>query len=252
MPDITLKPLPPAEAINFFRQKGFRIGFDYRDVWQQEQQAMFTVAKVMQIDLLQDIRSAVDQAIADGVSFQTFKKQLKPLLVDKGWWGKKEMTDPDTNETKVVQLGSPRRLKTIFNTNLATAYSEGQWERIQRNKGLFGFLEYVRSGAQHPRKSHLAYAGLVLPVDDPFWQSHMPIKEWGCKCTVIQHTGRTMEREGLQLGVAPPEQYRSYTNPRSGEISQVPLGVDPAFHYPPGARRAHLERLLQDKLQPPD
>jgi hypothetical protein len=87
----------------------------------------------------------------------------------------------------------------------------------------------------------------VLPVDDPFWQAHLPVKQWGCKCTVVQHTGRTLEREGLQVGKAPPEVLRPYTNPRTGEISQVPEGVDPAFAYPPGGRRAHLERMLQEK-----
>lgn len=248
MPDIQLKPLKPAEAIAYFRQKGYRIGFDYRDVWQQEHQAAFTVAKAMQVDLLQDIREAVDAAIAEGTTFATFQKQLRPTLIDKGWWGKKEMADPLTGETRLVQLGSPRRLRTIYSTNLATAYSEGQWQRIQRGKQLFPFLEYVRSAASHPRPSHLQYAGLVLPADDPFWSAHMPVKEWGCKCTVIQHNERTMAREGLQVGTAPPEVYRDYTNPRTGEISQVPQGVDPAFHYPPGGRRAHLDKMLQDKL----
>lgn len=247
MAEIRLQPLPPAEAIDFFRQKGYRVGFDYRDVWQQEHQAAFTVAKAMQLDLLQDLRAGVDGALAAGTTFADFKKRLQPLLIDKGWWGKKEMVDPATGDTKLAQLGSPRRLERIFDTNLATAYSEGQWERIQRNKGLFGFLEYMRSGSMHPRPSHLAYAGLVLPVDDPFWQRHMPVREWGCKCTVIQHTGRTLERGGLKVGEAPVEVMRAYTNPRTGETTDIPAGVDPAFNYPPGGRRANLGRMLLEK-----
>lgn len=242
-----LKAVNPEEAIAFFRQKGFRIGFDYRDVWQEEHQAGFTVAKAMQLDLLAEIRGFVDAAIATGTTLATFQKELMPRLVKRGWWGKKEMADPLTGETKLVQLGSPRRLETIYDTNLATAYSEGQWERIQRNKALFPFLEYVRSASVNPRHTHLAYAGLVLPADAPFWQIHMPIKQWKCKCSVIQHTGRMLEREGLKVGTAPPEVMREMLNKRTGEIMQVPTGVDPAFHYPPGGRRQNLEKMLQDK-----
>lgn len=248
-----LKPIlgavNPAEAIAYFRQKGYRIGFDYRDVWQQEHQAAFTVAKAMQIDLLTEIRDFVDAAIADGTTLATFQAELMPRLVKRGWWGQQEMVDPLDGETKLVQLGSPRRLETIFDTNMATAYSEGQWERIQRNQELFPFLEYVRSASVHPRHTHMAYAGLVLRADDPFWQSHLPIKEWGCKCSVIQHTQRMLDREGLQVGQAPPEVMREMINKRTGEVMQVPTGVDPAFNYPPGGRRTHLEKMLQDKTQ---
>ena len=249
MPEIQLKPLPPAESIAYFRQKGYRIGFDYRDVWRQEHQAMFTVAKAMHVDLLAEIRAGLDQALANGTTFKTFQEALTPRLQARGWWGKQEVVDPVTGEAKIAQLGSPRRLGVIFDTNMATAYSEGQWERIQRNKTLFGFLEYIRSAASHPRPTHLAYAGLVLPVDDPFWAAHMPVKEWGCKCTVIQHTGRTLAREGLKPGVAPPDVLTSYTNPRTGETIEVPQGVDPAFAYPPGGRRASLGRSLMDKAE---
>lgn len=247
MPEITLKPVEPTEAVAYFRQKGYRIGFDHRDVWQQEHQAAFTVAKGMQMDLLRDIRGAVDKAVAQGDSFGTFQRELGPKLRDRGWWGKRDLVDPATGETVRAQLGSPRRLEVIFDTNLATAYSEGQWERIQRNKSIFPFLEYVRSASVHPRVSHLAYAGLVLPADDPFWQAHMPVKEWGCKCTVIQHTERTLKREGLKVGEAPAEQLRKVVNRRTGEEMEVPIGVDPAFHYPPGGRRANLGRMMMDK-----
>lgn len=242
-----LKAINPEEAISYFRQKGYRIGFDYRDVWQQEHQAAFTVAKVMQIDLLTEIREFVDAAIADGTTLATFQAELMPRLVKRGWWGKQEMVDPEDGETKLVQLGSPKRLETIFDTNLATAYSEGQWERIERNQKLFPFLEYVRSASVNPRHTHLAYAGLVLRADDSFWQTHMPIKEWGCKCSVIQRSQRMLDREGLTVGKAPPEVMREMVNKRTGEVMQVPVGVDPAFNYPPGGRRAHLDKMLQQK-----
>jgi len=202
MSAIALKPVQPEESVAYFRQKGYRIGFDHRDVWRQEHQAAFTVAKAMHMDLLRDIRGQVDKAITEGTSFGTFQRELGPKLQARGWWGKQDVVDPATGETVRAQLGSARRMEVIFDTNLATAYSEGQWERIQRNKGVFPFLEYVRSASAHPRVSHLAYAGLVLPVDDPFWQAHMPVKEWGCKCTVIQHSGRTLKREGPEVGVS--------------------------------------------------
>lgn len=242
-----LEAVNPEEAIAYFRQKGYRIGFDHQDVWQQEHQAAFTVAKAMHLDLLQDIRKELDAALATGSTQEEFAKQLTPRLQARGWWGKQEMVDPVDGQAKLVQLGSPRRLQTIFDTNVATAYSEGQWERIQRNQELFPFLEYVRSASANPRHTHLAYAGLVLPATDSFWQSHLPIKEWGCKCTVIQHNRRSLEREGLTVGTAPPEVMRSLVNKRTGEVMQVPTGVDPAFHYPPGGRRAHLEKMLVDK-----
>ena len=242
--EIQLKPLPPTEAIAFFRQKGYRIGFDYRDVWQQEHQAAFTVAKAMQIDLLAEIRAGIDAALQDGTTFETFRQALTPRLVARGWWGRQVMTDPATGEERSAQLGSPRRLQVIYDTNLATAYSEGQWERIQANKAIFPFLEYVKSGAENPRTEHLAYAGLVLRADDPWWQAHMPVKAWGCKCTVIQHTQRMLDREGLKVGTPPPEAMRTVVNKRTGEEMSVPRGVDPAFHYPPGGRAASLARNM--------
>ena len=116
MAKIDLTPLPPAEAIRFFERKGYAIGFDWRDVWQHEHAAAFTVAKAMRVDILEDIRGAVETALKDGTTFADFKKNLEPTLAAKGWWGRKTMVDPLTGERKIVQLGSPRRLRIIFDT----------------------------------------------------------------------------------------------------------------------------------------
>ncbi|MCY1289977.1 Phage Mu protein F like protein [compost metagenome] len=246
---VDLVALPPEEAIAYFRQKGFAIGFDYRDVWQAQHQAAFTVAKVMQLDLLQDIRGEVDRALAEGTTWREFQQRLMPTLQAKGWWGRQMREDPVTGETRDVQLGSPRRLKTIYDTNLRTAHSEGQWQRIQERKDSFPFLQYDGANSEHPRLQHRAWDGLVLPVDDPFWQNHLPVKEWGCKCRVIPMTAGQLRRQGLEVSAAPEVPTTPYVNARIGEVQQIPQGVHPAFHYPPGGRRASLNRHLVDKLE---
>lgn len=246
---VTLEPLPPKEAIAYLEQKGYKIGFNWQDVWQAEHQAGFTVAKVMQQDLLEDIRKEVAAALADGTTYETFAKNLTPTLKAKGWWGKKVMTDPLTGEEREVQLGSARRLKVIYDTNLRTAHSEGQWERIQDTKEAFPYLEYDGNNSEHSRLQHSQWDKLVLPVDDPFWQAHFPVKEWGCKCRARPRTARQLERQGKQVDTAPTVPTRAFTNKRTGEVQQVPQGVHPAFHYPPGGRRAALNRRLTEQLE---
>lgn len=241
--------LAPAEAVAFFRQKGYRIGFDHRDVWQQEHQAAFTVAKAMQLDLLKDIREQVDAALELGTTFSEFKTNLKPNLVKRGWWGRAMMEDPLTGETKEVQLGSTRRLKVIYDTNLRTAHAEGQWQRIQEAKASLPFLMYDHTPSQHERPEHKAWDGIVLPVDDPWVQAHYPVKAWGCKCRMIQLGQRQLDRMGLAVSQAPAEKMVTHTNKRTGETQQIPAGVDPAFAYPPGGRRANLVEHLGTRLE---
>ena len=249
MPQIRLKALPPEKAVEFFRQKGFKIGFDYRDVWQTEHQAAFTVAKAMQMDLLRDIREQLDAALELGLPFANFRDALMPNLVRRGWWGRAMMTDPKTGEAKEVQLGSTRRLKVIYDTNLRTAHAEGQWDRIQASKEALPYLMYDHTPSAYERKEHAAWDGMVLPADDPWWQSHYPVKAWGCKCRVVQMSKRQVDRMGAKIGKAPQERYVDYLNKRSGETSRVPAGVDPAFHYPPGGRRASLVKHLAERIE---
>ena len=86
----------PEEAIRHFRSKGFHVGFDWRDTEASEHLTSFTVAKAMRLDILQDIRTAVDRALAEGRTFEKFQAELEPLLRRRGWWGRQALTDPVT------------------------------------------------------------------------------------------------------------------------------------------------------------
>lgn len=249
-PPIELKPLPPREAIDYFRSKGFKPGFAWQDVWQTEHAKSFTVAKAMQLDVLEDLRGAVDRAIADGTTFDTFVKELEPTLKAKGWWGKQRMVDPLTGKERVVQLGSPRRLRTIFDVNLRTSYAAGRWDQIQRTKRLRPFLRYVAVQDRRTRPEHAAWHGTILPVDHEWWLSHYPPNGWLCRCTVRQLSARDVERLGGVSEVEPTET-RPWVNKRTGEEVEVAEGVDPGWDYHVGraADAARRDATLADGLK---
>ena len=238
----------PDAALNYIKDKKLKVGFSYKDVWNEEHATAFTVAKAMQIDVLSDIKSAVETAIKDGHSFEHFKKDLQPTLIKKGWWGRKTMTDPLTGEEIDAQLGSDRRLKTIYDTNLRSAFQKAQYDRTMASD-LHPYLMYrVGNSARH-REQHLAWDGLILPKDDPFWDKHLPPNEYGCKCytrAISEPRKQRYERDGIRVppkadgsgaGVirvktkAPAEEYTTYFNERKGLIERLPKGVAPGFNW---------------------
>lgn len=264
----------PKEALAWLKAKKLTPGFDYRDVWRDEHSIGFTVAKMTNLDLLSDVKSLVEEALAEGQSFAQFRDTLKPLLVKRGWWGQQEMNGPLTNESRVVQLGSDRRIRTIYETNMRTARSAGQWERIERTRRAMPYLLYTLGPSREHRAEHLKWADLCLPVDDPFWQTHIGPNGWGCKCGVRQVSKYEYEqmktkgvtrnvqqlddnglptgqvtRETVPLRTTAPEVKRvKWVNKRTGEEEMVPEGIDPGWDYNPGmARKAELERQLSQK-----
>lgn len=256
--------LPPADAIRFFREKGLKPSFDYRDTWRQEHAVAFTVAKAATVDVLQDIRNAVDSSLSEGKTFEQFQKELRPALESKGWWGRKEVTDPKTGNKEIAQLGSPRRLRKIFNTNMRTARAAGQWERAQRTKQALPYFLYQLGPSEVHREAHVALEGTLLPVDDPFWDTHYPPNGWGCKCWLRQVSKRQRDKyatEGVPVAgepelddqgrptghvgrrtipaitKAPAVKQIPWENKRTGTVEMVPEGIDPGWDGNPGKDR---------------
>jgi len=238
MAGIELTALPHREAIEYFRSKGFAPQlqrFHHLDHFREEHARNFVVAKGMQDDVLQAIRAELDAALSEGRTLAQFQTDLKPRLQQLGWWGKSVEQDPLTGEMQEVQLGSMRRLRTIFDTNMRTAHAAGHWARIQRTKRAFPYLEYVQIERPTKRHDHARFHGLIRPVDDPIWQRIYPPNGWFCGCTVIQRTEGQLKRAGKE--VSPPLDLNEvlWTNKRTGEVSQLPSGVHPGFDTNPGA-----------------
>jgi len=191
--------LPPEKAIAYFRQKGFAIGWSWRDVWQEAHAKAFTVAGVMKMDVLVDIRQAVDKALASGQSYSDFEKELIPVLQRRGWWGRDAQTNKETGEVLGKGL-SPWRLKTIYQNNLQPAYMAGRWKFFVDNQANRPYLEYVAIMDKRTRPAHAALNGLVFRIDDPFWQSFYPPNGYGCRCRARSRSDDDVTSNNLNVG----------------------------------------------------
>lgn len=237
-PGLTLGAVEPTDAVAAFLQRRLlQLSFSWQDVWQEEHTQAFTVSRLAETDLLDFMRVELDKAIKVGTSLKDWSDTVQTRLEQAGWWGKKEVTDPTTGDT-VTTTFNPTRLRLIFEVNTRQAYAAGRWQSIERSKKRIPFVIYRTMHDEHVRTSHRPWDGVVLPVDDPWWDTHYPPCGWRCRCHAYAIDERGIEKL-IKAGIkikreAPPTEWVEFTNKRTGEVSKVPRGVDPGFGYNPG------------------
>lgn len=240
----------PDQAIAYFRAKGLKPTFSYADMMDQAHDYSFTVAKMMDVDMLGQVRASLDSALANGQPFKEWADSITPILQSAGWWGRKEVVDPLTGQTIVAQLGSPWRLETIFRTNMQTAYAAGAWQEIEAQKDIAPFLMYDAVDDIRTRPLHRAWDRTILPVDHSWWDTHYPPNGYNCRCGVIQLSQDDLEALGVQANTDPPKSGSyEWKNPRTGEELIIPKGIDPGFTHNSGQSwKFKQKQLLKEKI----
>jgi len=230
--------LPFEEAIKYFRQKLNVPTERWADVWGKAHDRAFMVAGAMKNDVLNDFRMAVDEAIANGRSIGWFKREFNNIVARHGW----------------SHTGNANwRARVIYDTNIRQSYNAGRYEQLQN----FPYWEYRHGDSIVPRPLHLSWDRLVLPKDDPWWTKHFPTNGYGCKCKVYGRSENEMQRRGLTPGNAPNDGYYDWTDTTTGEVFEMPRGIDPGFDYAPGSgvearSLAQVARRKAKVYEPPE
>ena len=245
--------IPFEEAVDALRRRGTNLfpSDHWAEVWQEQHHAGFTVARSAGFDILKDIHAELMKAMESGTTFTDFKRNLEPILQKKGWWGTTTVTDPMSGEKKTVQLGSIRRLQTIFDVNMRVSFAQGRWEQQQSVKEDFPYLRYEGILDSRIRPLHRSWHGTILPMDHPWWNTHYPPNGWRCRCDAVAISEDDLEESGWQVTDVPADGAPvTWVNPATGEVMEVPAGIDPGWAYNPGNtdQAAHLAKLAMDKL----
>ena len=165
------------EAVKFFQDK---LKVLPTKKWDDIKGAMhtraFTVAGCMQEDILRDFRSAVNAAISKGESLQDFRDRFYTIA------NKWRASDPSFDEKMEKPKYGAWRSKVIYQTNMLTCAAAGQERQARSMPDVFTHAKYVCMMLPGSREEHKAWNGIVLPVNDPWWQKHSPPNGFGCQC----------------------------------------------------------------------
>lgn len=240
--------MPPEEAVKWFEQKGYAITWSWQDQWQEAHARAFTVAGVTKLEILEDIRTGLADALTNGKTAQQFADELTPLLQRKGWWGRDALVDKETGEITGKGL-TGARLNLIYQQNLQTSFMAGRYQAMKAAVATHPFWQYVAVMDGRTRPAHALLNGRVFRHDDPIWSSIYPPNGFRCRCRVRPMTQRALEREDLVVTDSAPYTTEKVVpiSPRRPEAGttrvtefktpDMPKGFspDPGFNYNPGA-----------------
>jgi uncharacterized protein with gpF-like domain len=189
---------PFDDQVDFLRQKLNLPTAHYDDILKVAHDRAFVVAGATKADLLADLHAAINKAAQEGKSIQWFKKEFESIVQKHGWEG---WTGSDT------KAGRDWRARIIYKTNLSASYAAGRYAQLTHPDLLKSrpYWKYIHNDTvAHPRPLHVAWSGLVLHWDDPFWQTHFPPNGWGCRCRITavsakDYEGAQAPNEGVSI-----------------------------------------------------
>ena len=220
----------PTAVYEYLQGKNAEIHFDYDEIMHDAHKKTFTIAKMTDLDLLKDMQNSLAQAFKNGIPFEEWKQSVKPILAKKGWLGKIKVKDPKSGQEKEIYVGN-RRLKTIYDTNMRTAYAKARYESQMKSSGEY--FRYTAVLDSKTRPTHRKLHGTTLPKNDKFWDTNYPPNGWNCRCKVQVLT----EAEVRARGITP-----------LADGSFLPSVAQDDFAYNPG-KMDHLDEIFIEKKQ---
>lgn len=237
------------EAVGYLRQKTNLPTRTWRDIDGRANDRSFIVAGAMKTELLQDLRAAIEKAVAGQMTLVEFRKEFESIVAARGWTGW-------TGEGS--EGGRAWRTRVIYETNLKTAYAAGRYAQmtdpdVVKVQKWWRYRHAFYRIPERARPDHESWDGLVLAWNDPWFDTHYPPNGWNCSCGVETLSDEDLADEELTPGQAPPIVTRDVIDPATGQTVKVPLGIDFGWDHAPGRdwSRGLVPREAQRPLEPP-
>lgn len=114
----------------------------------------------------------------------SFRKQIEAKLTKNGQVLSWSEFKAEANKLHIEY--NRRWLQTEYHQTIANAQSAEKFQEYIHDKEVYPNLRYRAINDGRTREKHREWDGLILPVEHPFWEKHLPPNDWGCRCYVEQ------------------------------------------------------------------
>jgi SPP1 gp7 family putative phage head morphogenesis protein len=191
--NLTIETFPNEAAAAYIRGKAVADPTHFGNLPPQLKQRAFTVAGIEQLDALRRIRDTVAK-LPEGTSWDEAKKEIAA-----------EISPFVGGDMKAARAKAEMQLRIHGFQAYAVARHQEQMETID----VFPYWKYVTVGDSRVRPAHAALNGKVLRADDPWWKTHYPPWDWGCRCIVEALDEEDAEAAGISTSAEMPTPGRS-------------------------------------------
>ncbi|TEB09151.1 phage portal protein family protein [Pelotomaculum propionicicum] len=170
------------DAVSFFSRLMPVDIENYRKLERQLRDKYFTISAIEGDDMVARVKEEIEKSLEDGTTFENFKKGVNELFAKMG-----------------LDQADPWHLENVFRTNIQTAYSAGQYEKLQDPAvaDMFPYYRYSAVRDTRTRPAHVAMHGFVAARDDPIWNEWWPPNGYSCRCGVIAINKYKARRENI-------------------------------------------------------
>lgn len=203
MSDFLFHPVTHEAAREFIQNKPVVARSVFNRMLPEIKGRAFTITGVEDANVMQRVLDKIAE-LPEGAVWDNVKRDIADEL---------SKTDPfvpnpdaDAKEIDAAMKAAEARAELLMRTHGFQAYESLNHQAIAANADVFPYSMYVTAGDERVRNSHAALNGVCLPTDDPFWQTHTPPWEWGCRCTKVGKTAEEIgEIRGEDAGRLPEE-----------------------------------------------
>lgn len=173
----------PDEIVEYLKSKNIKITWNWQEQLKLIQDEVFTIAKVLDADLLQDIQESLIKNLAEGGSFDQFKKDIEPILEQKGY-----LTRSD---------GSSWKLDLIYRQNLQNSFMKARYLEQVALKDTFPIMQYIAIDDSRTTTVCRSLNGKIFYVNDKYTDVIYPPNHFRCRSRITSLTEGQAARKGF-------------------------------------------------------